>query len=975
MSKYYSNKSDFSEAGSNLQSISGGDTSNSNNSYNYNNYISGGYPSSGSTSDSYNYNSYNNYMSGGYPSGVSSKSMSQLINDIEEVANTVTSEGVADLYVQTGEAALNVTKDSNEFDKATTRVSKILKSARKIHQNIMQNVDSKFTLGIDKVLEGLNKINGSNSKYKTKNLTRTEHNYRPVNGNICAPTAYYDDKKEVPYSLSEILDGKASPIKAAKDVYSKRLEAVKELLKHKDKMTDQQIKEIRGKSAEKILELWYPKEIPDYQKLKASRFQEEHRETLHMVDFALKTFASFAALGGIIFSLPTGGSSLGVTFAATAYIATDKAYSAFSGRTMITGDRLSTEERVWAGIDAVSSILSERAGFYLMKLQKAGKTGSTLLKLTSHADDANDISKVAYAYATDKDPKDAVGNLVVGQVKGFVAKKAGSLLHSKFGKTNATDVPDIPTNSTKQHIEVDSSGLNSKKLKIDPTAVHQKKNPKLDLKIEPTVKADLASTPKPHVDVETSKIKPVEAVAGAATVVPKSKTPDIDVLTKPKDLSTINSEAVDHVGTAKPKVDLDVPEVKQIRADYNDYVAQKTSLGEKPLSMSDWKQKNNVSEPNFANYKEFSTTKIDEFKTTLNDVETKITVETRNAAGEVQRIQLKAVGIDETGKIRIQDYTTAKDGLSIKRQDILDNLSKYGGTIVGEGKGRFTGGTKIEPGTRIEIISQKTSNISIEHVSPEIKKATFAKFDELASRETSWNTAEKQASFKETFDTYAERAVKEGAVPNKETFYKMYEARQYDYPKAYKEAIKQPYLEGGASSVVSGDNVKNFAFNNGKTVGRMDGGVGKGNFTTSIVEDSALLYDKSGNLKSGSEIATVKGVRNDTYDSGMFQYEYSPELVKNMDKEGLIQFPNGDTPGSSSLNIPGAKTWAGSDIKMSESELLMPTIDMQEHSYDDFLYAIKKQGYYEIKNPTVVVPGENTTIDIEGIFRINQWSK
>ena len=387
------------------------------------------------------------------------------------------------------------------------------------------------------------------------------------------------------------------------------------------------------------------------------------------------------------------------------------------------------------------------------------------------------------------------------------------------------------------------------------------------------------------------------------------------------------------------------------------------------------KVKNNVSEPNFANYKEFSTKKIGDFKTNFKDVETKITVETRNATGEIQRIQLKAVGVDETGKIRIQDYTTAKNGLSVKRQDILDNLSKYGGTVVGEGKGRFTGGTKIERGTRIEIISQKASDISIEHVSPEIKKATFAKFDELASWESSWNTAEKQASFKDTFDMYAERAVKEGAVPNKETFYKMYETRQYDYPKAYKDAVKQPYLESGASSVVSGDNVKNFAFNNGKTVGRMDGGVGKGNFTTSIVEDSALLYDKSGNLKSGSEIATVKGVRNDTYDSGMFQYEYSPELVKNMDKAGLLQFPNGDTPGSSSLNIPGAKTWAGSNIKMSESELLMPTIDMQGHSYDEFLYAIKKQGYYEIKNPTVVVPGENTTIDIEGIFRINQWSK
>lgn len=543
MSKYYSNKSDFSEAGSNLQSSGGGSTS--------------------------SVNAYSNYVSGGYPSGGSSKSMSQLINDIEEVAKTVTSEGVADLYVQTGEAALNATKNSDEFDKATTRVSKILKSAQKIHQNIMQNIDSKFTLGIDKVLEGLNKINGSESKYKTKNLTRTEHDYRPVYVNAYSPTTYHDYKKEVPYSLSEILDGKASPIKAAKDVYSKRLEAVKESLKHKDKMTDEQLKQIKGKSAEEVLELMYPKEIPDYQKLKASRYYEEHRETLQKVDTGIKIFAWIGAIGGVALSPFTGGSSLALTYASTAYLTIDSGYSAATGHTMITGDRLSTEERVWAGIDAASVVLSAGAGSYLTKLRKAGKAGSTLLKLASHADDVNDVSKVAYAMATGKDTKAAIGNLVMGQAQGFAAKKAGGLLNGKFGKTNAPEVPDIPTNSTKQHIEVDSSGLNSKKLKIDPTVVHQKKNPKLDLKIEPTVKADLASTPKPHIDVETSKIKPVEAVAGAATAVPKSKTPDIDVLTKPKDLSTIKGEAVDHVGTVKPKVDLDVPKVKDIHSSGN----------------------------------------------------------------------------------------------------------------------------------------------------------------------------------------------------------------------------------------------------------------------------------------------------------------------------------------------------------------------------------------------------------------------
>ena len=53
----------------------------------------------------------------------------------------------------------------------------------------------------------------------------------------------------------------------------------------------------------------------------------------------------------------------------------------------------------------------------------------------------------------------------------------------------------------------------------------------------------------------------------------------------------------------------------------------------------------------------------------------------------------------------------------------------------------------------------------------------------------------------------------------------------------------------------------------------------------------------------------------------------------------------------------------------------MPTIDTTGHSYDDFLSAIERQGYYEIKNPRVYEPGTNKIEQIEGIFRINQWSK
>ena len=132
------------------------------------------------------------------------------------------------------------------------------------------------------------------------------------------------------------------------------------------------------------------------------------------------------------------------------------------------------------------------------------------------------------------------------------------------------------------------------------------------------------------------------------------------------------------------------------------------------------KVKTNLSEQNFSNYREFSTRKIGNFKTNFKDVETKITVETRNAAGEIQRIQLKAVGVDKTGKIRIPDYTTAKDGLSIKRQTILDNIERNGGVIVGKGNGKFVGSVEIPKRTRIDVIN--SSNSKIKNFKMELEK-------------------------------------------------------------------------------------------------------------------------------------------------------------------------------------------------------------------------------------------------------------
>ncbi len=884
----------------------------------------------------------------------------EFLTDITEATKVIKDEQVDHLYVQIGTAELGLEKSYSTFEKSSNRSVDMQTSAQKAHKDIMETIDSKFTLGMDKTFNNLNDVNGQNKQYKTQKMTYTKAYEGPGAGG-----STYEEH----YTLSQLLNYKTSPIKAAREVYNGKVSFVKERIKHQDQMTDEEIKAIKGKNVEELVELYFPSQIPDYNRLKATNWQENNKEWLGYVETGFKWTAAIVATVG------TGGWGT----AAAAYIIADGTYSAVTGKTMISGTRLTSEEQTWAMIETVATLGGAGMGklgriFEARKMTKL----AAVANVASKSDEAADAAHVMYDVVT-KDQSEAIGS--VAQYALF--KSAGAAVKSirKSSISSADDVS-LKTNLDNDVVDLSSSKSNNLTLKTGS-----------DLSIPKTQNhVDVPASAKSHVDVLTSGVADAELAKVKHTAdlnlstksivnVPTSKTADNDLPTvKSHTDMNLSSKTVSNAATAaavsgiKPG-DVDMPKVKQVRADYNDYVAHKTSLGEEPLSMSDWKLKNNLSEQNFSNYREFSTKKIDDFKSNLKDVETKITVETRNAAGEIQRIQLKAVGVDETGKIRIQDYTTAKDGLSVKRQDILDNLSKYGGTIVGEGKGRFTGGTKIEPGTRIEIISHKTSDISIEHVSPEIKKATFAKFDELASREIEWNTAEKQASFKDTFDMYAERAVKEGAVPNKETFYKMYEARQYDYPDVYKDAIKQPYLEKGASSIVNGKSVKNFAFSEkGSSIGRTDNGIGQGNFATSIVEDSTLLYDKSGNLKSGHEIATVKGVNDNTYKSGIYQYEYSPELVRNMDKKGWIQFPNGDTPGSSSLNIPGAKTWAGSNINMSESELLMPTIDTTGHSYDDFLSAIKRQGYYEIENPLVYEPGTNKIEQVEGIFRINQWS-
>lgn len=357
--------------------------------------------------------------------------MRDYLKDIEELGKIVQEEEVDDLYVQRGEAALGVTKESGPFKTSYDRVNTMFTSAKKIHSDIMQNIDSKFTKGMDEAFLTLDKVNGHANPYKSKNIKKDVIKSRPKPGTNGYETETYTDQES--YKLSELLDGKTSPIKAAKDVYDERLGVAKQILANKDKLSAEQRKVIEGKTAEEIVEIQYPTELPSYQRLKGSTFHEENKEWLQYVDLGLQVAAIAASIAGTVM---TGGAGTPFLAASMTYAAVNSGYAWTTGKTLITGTQLTGEEQFWSGVEFFATLIS---GGGMIKLAKLGDGGTTLVrgiaKAATHADDFADAAQTIYAVGTSKNPEEAIFSYAGRQVFGFGIGKYAD--HLKMKRTNA----------------------------------------------------------------------------------------------------------------------------------------------------------------------------------------------------------------------------------------------------------------------------------------------------------------------------------------------------------------------------------------------------------------------------------------------------------------------------------------------------------------------------------------------------------
>ena len=100
-----------------------------------------------------------------------STKVTTMLEDISTVTSTVKSEGVSNLYKQTGDAALGTEKKSSTFTTSVERTQTMLSVAKRIHSEIMQNIDSKFVKGLDEAYNSLNNVNSGDKSYKSKSMT------------------------------------------------------------------------------------------------------------------------------------------------------------------------------------------------------------------------------------------------------------------------------------------------------------------------------------------------------------------------------------------------------------------------------------------------------------------------------------------------------------------------------------------------------------------------------------------------------------------------------------------------------------------------------------------------------------------------------------------------------------------------------------------------------------------------------------
>lgn len=117
------------------------------------------------------------------------------------------------------------------------------------------------------------------------------------------------------------------------------------------------------------------------------------------------------------------------------------------------------------------------------------------------------------------------------------------------------------------------------------------------------------------------------------------------------------------------------------------------------------KNKADIIAQNRRNGRAFEQQEFAQFRAQHPDAVEQITIRTESGV----RTRVDAIGTDANGDVVIHEYkSSATAPLTPRQTEAFPEITESGGTVVGKGKGNFTGGFQVPPGKEIIIVRKKT---------------------------------------------------------------------------------------------------------------------------------------------------------------------------------------------------------------------------------------------------------------------------
>ena len=360
-----------------------------------------------------------------------------LLKDISETAEIVKSNDLSHLYIAKGGATLGKDMPEKTFVDSEHTVLDVMEEMKRVHREIVQNIENKYISGLEDAMEALNKINEGKNKYKSEHLTYEETYTYQTSYQTGYGIQTVKGKRKAYYSLSDILNSDKSPISSAAAKYQDKLKVAKEnlaKLEAEDKETYDKIKDL---SEKELVETFFPTELGEYKRLK-STWSKDNEWWLGWVDIGVKVVGTAALVVG---TFASGGTLAPVALAlGTTLLGGEAAYRAISGET-ITGDVLTNEQRIWAGAEAVTTLVSGGLGSYLKGASIAERTVSQGVlnadKVARFGANAYHVAQFGHDFI--EDPQMALTNLATSQLIGRTVGHLGQRFQA-YRASKAADV-------------------------------------------------------------------------------------------------------------------------------------------------------------------------------------------------------------------------------------------------------------------------------------------------------------------------------------------------------------------------------------------------------------------------------------------------------------------------------------------------------------------------------------------------------